>query len=80
MGTKTIASTEIQNNFGRIMDDVVQNDTRYIVRRRNSSQAIILSLADFENLLFAAEPERRKVETVIRELSPTYSLGETVGD
>ena len=78
MGTKLIASTEAQNNFGRIMDDVVQNGTRYVIRRRNTSQAIILSIADFESLLSADEPERKKLEKLIRELSPAYSFGESV--
>ena len=78
MGTKLIKSTEAQNNFGRILDDVVQNSTRYIIQRRNASQAIILSIADFEAILLASDVERKKLETVIRELSPVYSLGETV--
>jgi len=78
MRTKLIASTEAQNNFGRILDDVVQNGTRYVIRRRNTSQAIILSIADFESLLSADEPERRKLEKLIRELSPAYSFGESV--
>jgi prevent-host-death family protein len=78
MGTKLIASTEAQNNFGRILDDVVQNGTRYVIRRRNTSQAIILSIADFESLLSADESERRKLEKLIRELSPAYSFGESV--
>jgi prevent-host-death family protein len=76
--TKIIASTEAQNNFGRILDDVVQNGTRYVVKRRSSSQAIILSLADFERLLAATDSERREIETVIRELAPVYTLGEVV--
>jgi prevent-host-death family protein len=80
MGTKTISSTEAQNNFGRILDDVAQNGTRYIIRRRNSSQAIILSITDFESILSASEPERKKLEKVIRELSPVYSFGEAIGD
>lgn len=78
MGTKLIASTEAQNNFGRILDDVVQNGTRYVIRRRNTSQAIILGIADFESLLSADESERRKLEKLIRELSPAYSFGESV--
>ncbi len=78
MGTKLIASTEAQNNFGRILDDVVQNGTRYVIRRRNTSQAIILSITDFESLLSADESERRTLEKLIRELSPAYSFGESV--
>ena len=78
MKTKLIASTEAQNNFGRVLDDVVQNSTRYVIRRRNASQAIILSIADFENLLSADEVERNKLEKLIRELSPSYTIGEFV--
>ncbi len=78
MTTKTIPSTEVQNNFGRILDDVIQNDVRYIIKRRNTSQAILLSLADFERLILAGENERKTIGQVIRELSPVYDLGETV--
>jgi len=78
MTTKTIPSTEAQNNFGRILDDVIQNDTRYVIKRRNISQAILLSLPDFERLLAASENERKQMGNVIRELSPVYNLGETI--
>jgi prevent-host-death family protein len=78
METKLIASTEAQNNFGRVLDDVVQNNTRYILRRRNISQAVILSIADFEEILNANEAERTKLGKLLRELSPGYSFGETV--
>lgn len=78
MTTKTISSTDAQNNFGRILDDVVQNSARYVVQRRNHSQAILLSLAEFERLLSSAEDERRRFGNVIRELVPTYNIGESV--
>jgi prevent-host-death family protein len=78
MGTKTIASTEAQNNFGRVLDDVVLNGTRYIIQRRNASQAVLLSMADLENILCAGEEERKELGKVIRELSPTYIYGSTV--
>ena len=78
MTTKTIPSTEAQNNFGRILDDVIQNDTRYVIKRRNISQAILLNLPDFERLLAASENERKQMGNVIRELSPVYNLGETI--
>jgi prevent-host-death family protein len=80
MRTRLIASTEAQNNFGRILDDAVQNSTRYVIRRRNASQAILLSIADFESLLSGDEMERKKLEKVIRELSPSYSFGETIAE
>ena len=80
MKTRLVASTEAQNNFGRVLDDVVQNGTRYIIRRRNASQAILLSIADFESLLSGDEAERQKLEKVVRELSPNYSLGESIAE
>lgn len=76
--TKTIPSTEAQNNFGRILDDVIQNGTRYVIKRRDTPQAILLSLSDLERLLTANEIERKEIRNVIRELSPVYNLGETV--
>ncbi len=78
MLTKTISSTEAQNNFGRILDDVTQNSVRYVIRRRSASQAILLSLSELERLLSATEYERRDVGRVIRELSPIYDLGQSV--
>ena len=78
MTTKTIPSTEAQNNFGRILDDAIQNGTRYVIKRRNTPQAVLLSLSDLERLLTANEIERKEIGNVIRELSPVYNLGETV--
>jgi prevent-host-death family protein len=80
MPTKTIPSTEAQNNFGRILDDVVRNSTRYVIQRHSSSQAILLSLEDFDRLLAASEGERSKMGSVIRELSPSYNLGKTLSE
>lgn len=77
MKTKTIASTEAQNNFGRILNDVIQNNTRYVIKRHNSPQAIILSLADFEQLL-TNQNEQNKMINIVRELAPVYSLGEAI--
>ena len=78
MTTKTIPSTEAQNNFGRILDDVIQNGTKYVIQRRNIAQAILLSLSDFQRLLAASEGERQSIGDIVRELSPIYDLGETV--
>ena len=77
MKAKTIASTEAQNNFGRILNDVIQNNTRYIIKRHNSPQAIMLSLADFE-LLLTDQNAQDKIINIVRELAPIYSLGETI--
>lgn len=75
--TKTIASTDIQNNFGLILSEVIQNNTRYIITRRNLSQAIILSLSDFEQLL-TNQNEQKMMVNVVRELTPVYKLGLSV--
>lgn len=75
MATKTISSTQAQNNFGRVLDDVVQNDARYIIKRRNAPQAILVSLSELEQLLSASAGERQRLEEIIREQSPTYRLG-----
>jgi len=75
MTTKAIASTAAQNNFGRILDDVVQNDVRYIIKRRHTSQAILLSLSDFEALLAASESTRQELGRLVREQTPQYDLG-----
>lgn len=77
MQTKTIASTTAQNNFGQILDDISQNNTRYIVKRRKVSQAIFLSLSDFEQLL-SNQIEQENMRRLVRELSPVYQLGDAV--
>ena len=77
MKTKTIASTDAQNNFGRILNDVIQNNTRYVIKRHKLPQAIVLSLTDFEELL-TNHQEQDKMVSIVRELTPIYSLGEVI--
>ena len=76
--TKVIASTEAQNNFGQILNDVTQNNTRYVVKRHDVAQAIIMSLSDFEHLL-ANQSEQSRMATMVRELAPVYTLGTAIG-
>ena len=77
MATKSISSTEAQNNFGRVLDDVTHNHARYIVERRGISQAIVISVEDFANVL-NDERERRQMASLIKERKPEYSLGQVV--
>lgn len=77
MTTKSISSSEVQNNFGTILDDVVQNGTRYVVKRRKASLAIVLAIADFDRIL-ASRSERARLRSVIRELAPEYGIGEVI--
>lgn len=77
MSTKTISSTDAQNNFGRILDDVIQNNTRYILKRRSSPKVIVLSLHDFQNIINNQDDQKR-LTRLINEMSPSYEFGETI--
>jgi prevent-host-death family protein len=74
---KFILSTQAQNNFGRLLDDVSENRTRYVVKRFGHPKAVLISLDDFERLL-ANEAEGEKYLRILRENRPEYVLGETV--
>jgi prevent-host-death family protein len=75
--TRTITSTEAQNNFGRVIDSVMQDHVSYIVKRRNISRVIIMSLSDLRQLL-ANSTDREVMKKVIREVGPDYRLGENL--
>jgi len=77
MTTRSISSTIAQNNFGRVLDDVTLNHTRYVIERRGIPQAIILSFDDFAYLL-GNEQERQRMDNVLRELRPEYHLGQAI--
>lgn len=75
--TKRISSTEAQNKFGQVMNDVTQHQTRYIVERRGHPQAVILSFDDFTRLL-KDEKERHTMMALLKEVQPTYELGRVI--
>ena len=75
--TKRISSTEAQNKFGQVMDDVTQNQTQYIVERRGTPQAVILSFDAFSRIL-NDEGERQHINAILKEVRPTYELGRIV--
>ncbi len=77
MTTKSISSTEAQNNFGQVMNDITQNQTRYIIERRGSPQAVILSFDDFSRIL-NDELERQSINAILKEVRPTYELGRVI--
>jgi prevent-host-death family protein len=77
MSTKSISSTEAQNNFGRVLDDVTHHQARYVIQRRGVPQAIVLSFDDFERLL-TDKRERDQISTIIKEIRPEYHLGEVL--
>lgn len=79
MTTKLINSTEAQNSFGQLLEDISNNRVRYVVKRFGVAKAVILSFDDFVQLL-DNESERERIGTVLRELRPQYKLGEVVGE
>lgn len=77
MSTKSVSSTQAQNNFGRLLDDVTRNSTRYVIQRRGVPSAIILSFEDFSFIL-ENESERLQLDTLLKELRPKYGLGDVL--
>lgn len=74
MDIKSISSTQAQNNFGRVLDDITHNKIRYIIERRGMPQAIVISFDDFTHLL-GNESEREEMGGILKEVRPMYSLG-----
>lgn len=77
MITKNISSTQAQNNFGQLLDDVTQNRAHYIIGRRGIPQAILLSFDEFAYLL-SNESKRQQMDALLREVRPEYRLGQIV--
>ncbi len=77
MPTKSISSTEAQNKFGQVVNDVIQNQTRYIIERHGHPQAIILSFEDFTHLL-DDDRERQDMSAILKEVRPVYRLGRII--
>jgi prevent-host-death family protein len=75
MITKSVSSTQAQNNFGQVLDDVTHNNTRYVIERRGVPQAILLSLNDFAQVL-TSESRRQQINTILKEIRPEYHLGQ----
>jgi len=71
---KKISSTEVQNNFGRVLDDIAFNRSRYVVDRRGTARAVILGVEDFTSIL-RDEGEREQIGLVLEEVSPKYQIG-----
>lgn len=77
MITKSISSTQAQNNFGQLLDDVTQNRAHYIIERRGIPQAILLSFDEFAYLL-SNETKRQQMDAIIKEIRPEYHLGQVL--
>ena len=75
MATKSISSTQAQNNFGQVLDDVTHNSTQYIVERRGIPQAILISIKEFASLL-NDERKQQQFGSILREVEPGYHLGQ----
>lgn len=74
---KFILSTEAQNNFGRLLDDVATNGTRYVIKRFGSPRAVVIPIQEFERLL-GSDLEDQQCLRVLHESRPVYNLGYVV--
>lgn len=79
MATKKISSTQAQNNFGQVLDEVTQNQIRFIIERRGIPKAVILSFDDFERLL-SDELDQKQMFTLIKDVRPKYKLGQNLNE
>ena len=70
--TRAIQSAEAKTNFAQLVDDVYTRGTRYIIQRFDTPRAVLISLADYQQLLAA---DAGGVQA-IRETGPSYTLGE----
>jgi prevent-host-death family protein len=77
MVIKSISSTQAKNNFGQVLDDVTHNDARYVIKRHDVPQAIVLSFDDFAYVL-NDEDERHQMDTILKEIRPEYRLGQVI--
>jgi len=75
--TRSVGSTEAQNNFGQVLDDATRNHACYIIERRGAPQAILISCQDFARILQNAE-ERRAMLRIIRQMMPEHSIGRVI--
>lgn len=79
MAMKMVSSTEAQNNFGRVLDDITQKGTRYVVLRRGQPQVIMLDIADLAAIL-DGQYQRDGLYSVLQEMQPIYDIGTTVNE
>lgn len=73
---KRASSTEAKNNFGQVLDDVL-NHNLFIVERHGTAKAIIMSLDDFTQILDDAN-ECRKISAIIKKMRPHSVVGRVV--
>ena len=77
--SKFILSTEAQNNFGRLLDDVATNGTRYVIKRFGAPKAVVISVEEFERLLGSGHEDQQCLRA-LQESRPVYNLGYAVPD
>lgn len=75
--TKSVGSTQAQNNFGQVLDDVTRNHTCYVVERRGVPQAILIGFEDFARILQNAGKQKAMI-SLIREMRPKFRIGRVI--
>jgi len=77
MSMRFIVSTNAQNHFGRLLDDVASQRTRYVIKRFGTPKAAVVPLEDLETLLSLDEQGEEYLH-ILRESRADYSLGQTI--
>lgn len=73
---RKLSSTQAQNNFGQVLDEI-QNHRCYIIERRGTPKAVTLSFSAFVRILTDAK-ERHEIESIIKDFKPRSDLGQIV--
>lgn len=75
MATKTIDTTDLRNNLGKVISSVAAGET-LIVKKRGKDQVAIIDIDTYEDLLEAANPAYLKSIKTARE---EYKSGKVFG-
>jgi prevent-host-death family protein len=62
-----MTSTEAKNGFGRVLDAVARNG-RVLITKHNTTQAVVLSLKEYEELTRVSEPSLDALSAEFDEL------------
>jgi len=70
--TRVIPSSEAKLRLAQLVDDVCTHGTRYIIQRFDTPRAVVISLADYQQLLTA---DKAGSPATLREAPTRYHLG-----
>ncbi|PIW23050.1 MAG: hypothetical protein COW32_01490 [Candidatus Aquicultor secundus] len=75
--TKTIDAHSARIHFGQVLDEVQADESRFYVKRRGKVAAVIMSAADYADLLdINAEVADSELQAALKESKKQHELGE----